>query len=126
MGACAVISGVIVSPAGISGPAPGLRSFVGSFVRWFVRSLVLVVVVDATICIADMHHRYASTIWCDDMHRRYASTICKAGKQKRPRACCSWPLMVYVCDSLLLFSDPLDYLTHISGNNPSNKILELH
>jgi len=59
---------VIVSPAGISGSAPGLRSF--------VRSLVLVlVVVDATICIADMVRRYGATIWCDDMHHRYGATI---------------------------------------------------
>lgn len=77
-GACAVISGVIVSPAVISGAANGC---VNSFP--FVRSLVLVVVlvVDATICIADMH--------C-----RYGEPICKAGKQKRPRACCSWPLTI--------------------------------
>ena len=74
----------------------------------------------------DMRRRYGATIWCDDMHRRYGEPICKAGKQKRPRACCSWPLMVYFCDSLLLFSDPLYYLPHISGNNPSNKILELY
>ena len=76
MGACAVISGVIVSPAVISGPAIGcVNSF--PFVRWFwfwfwfwwwwMR-------------------RYAPPIWCDDMHHRYALPICKAGKQKRPRA----------------------------------------
>ena len=49
------------------------------FVRSFVRSFVLVlVVVDATICAADMVRRYGATIWCDDMHRRYGEPICKA------------------------------------------------
>jgi hypothetical protein len=66
MGACAVMSGVIVSPAGISGPAPG-RSFVRSFVRLLVLVVVVVVVVDATICIADMVRRYAPPICTTDM-----------------------------------------------------------
>lgn len=92
VGACAVISGAILSPAVISGPAIGcVNSFTfvgsgsgsgggGSLVLVLV--VVVVVVVDATICIADMH-------------RRYAPPICKAGKQKRPRAYCSWPLMLF-------------------------------
>ena len=54
MGACSVMSGVIVSPAGISGPAPG-RSFVRSFVcsggGWLVGG-----------CATDMHCRYGATI----------------------------------------------------------------
>jgi len=54
MGACSVVLGAILSPAVIYGPAIGS---VNSF------PLVLVlVVVDATICIADMHCRYGATI----------------------------------------------------------------
>lgn len=76
MGACAVISGVIVSPAGISGSVIGcVRSFVRSLV------LVLVLVVDATICIADMHCRYAPPICIDDMVRRYARPENRKGQE---------------------------------------------
>jgi len=68
-GACAVISGVIVSPAVISGPAIGcVNSF--PFVRWlwfwfwwwWMR-------------------RYAPPIWCDDMRHRYGATICATDMQ---------------------------------------------
>jgi len=70
-GACAVISGVIVSPAVISGPAIGcVNSF--PFVRWFWFWWWLVGGCD------DMDCRYGATIWCDDMHCRYGATICKA------------------------------------------------
>lgn len=80
-GACAVISGVIVSPAGISGAAIGcVNSF--PFVRSFVRSLVLVlVVVDATICAADMVRRYAQPICIDDMVNRYARPENRKGQE---------------------------------------------
>ena len=61
-GACAVISGVIVSPAGISGPAPGALIHSCSLVLVLVLVVVVVVVVDATICAADMVRRYAPPI----------------------------------------------------------------
>jgi hypothetical protein len=71
-GACAVISGVIVSPAVISGSAIGCVNsfpFVGSGSGsgsggggWLMRRYA------PPICIADMHRRYALPIWCDDMH----------------------------------------------------------
>jgi hypothetical protein len=61
MGACSVVLGAILSPAVIYGPA------IGS-VNSFPLVLVLVlVVVDATICATDMVRRYALPIWCDDM-----------------------------------------------------------
>jgi hypothetical protein len=64
MGACSPISGVIVSPAVISGPVIGcVNSF--PFVRWFWFWFWWLV--DATICATDMHCRYAPPIWCDDM-----------------------------------------------------------
>lgn len=127
MGACSVISGVIVSPAGISGPAPGALIHSRSLVLVLVLVVVvLVLVVDATIWCDDMHHRYALPICTTDMVRRYGEPICKAGKQKRPRACCSWPLMVYFCDSLLLFSYPFKYFSHISGNNTGEELLQLN
>jgi hypothetical protein len=71
----------------------------------------------ATICTTDMHCRYGATIWCDDMQGMKT--------EKAKSILLLAPDVVYFCDSLLLF-DPLNYFTHISGNNPSNKILELH
>jgi len=59
------------------------------------RSLVLVVGSGSGGGCDDMRHRYGATIWIADMDCRYGATICKAGKQKRPRACCSWPLMLF-------------------------------
>jgi len=75
MGACAVISGVIVSPAGISGPAPGALIHSCSLV-------LVVVVVDALpICIADMHCRYAPPICIADMVNRYARPENRKGQE---------------------------------------------
>lgn len=108
-GACAVISGVIVSPAGISGAAIGC---VRSFVRWFWFWWWWM-------------RRYALPICTTDMHRRYGATICKAGKQKRPRACCSWPLMLfafvilYFCFRIHLSIFPISVGT-IRERNSSN------
>jgi hypothetical protein len=86
MGACSPISGVIVSPAGIYWFRIGsINSFgSGSGGGWLV---------DATICIADMHCRYGATIWCDDMQGM------KTEKAK------SVLLLApdVVCDSLLYF-----------------------
>lgn len=67
MGACSVLSGMIVDSRGISGPATGsvnsfpFRSFVRSFWWWW-----LVGGCD------DMRHRYGATICIADMVRRYA------------------------------------------------------
>ena len=78
-GACSVISGVIVSPAVISGPAigsvnsfPFVRSFVGSGGGWLV---------DATICATDMDCRYGATICATDMVRRYARPENRKGQE---------------------------------------------
>ena len=75
-------------------------------------------VVDATICAADMVRRYGATICTTDMQGL------KTEKAKSNMLLA--PDVVCFCDSLLLFSDPLDYFSHINGNNPSNKILELN
>ena len=111
MGACSPISGVIVSPTGIY----WLR--IGS-----INSLPLVLVL--VVVGWWMRHRYAPPICIADMVRRYGATICKAWKQKRPRAYCSWPLMLWFVILLLLF-DPLDYLPHISGDDSGNEVLKL-
>ena len=109
MGACSVVLGAILSPAGISGPAPGAlihsRSFVRSFVRsfwfwwWWMR-------------------RYAPPIWCDDMVRRYGATICiddmvnryaRPENRKGQAHVAPGPDVVCFCDSLLYFC----FLTHL-------------
>ena len=68
MGACAVISGVIVSPAGISGPAPGALIHSCSFVRSFVGS-------------GGSGSGGGGGGGCDDMRRRYGATICTTDMQ---------------------------------------------
>ena len=120
----------------VCGHLRGDRRFCGNFracsgaafVRWFVRSFVLVVV---GWLVGWWMRRYALPIWCDDMHCRYALPIwcddmqgLKTEKAKSNMLLA--PDVVCFCDSLLLFSYPLKYFSHISGNNPSNKILELH
>ena len=62
MGACSVMSGEIVDSRGISGPAPGALIHSCSLVL-----VLVVVVVDATICAADMVRRYAQPICTTDM-----------------------------------------------------------
>ena len=79
MGACSVVLGAILSPAGISGPAPGALIHSRSFVRSFV---LVLVVVDATICAADMVRRYGATICIDDMVNRYARPENRKGQEQ--------------------------------------------
>ena len=90
-GACAVISGVIVSPAVIYRLRIGCVNsftFVGSGSGSGGGGS------GGGGC-DDMRRRYGATICTTDMVRRYGEPICKAGKQKRPRTCCSWPLMLF-------------------------------
>lgn len=87
MGACSVISGVIVSPAAIYWFRIGsINSFgSGSGGGWLVD---------------------APPIWCDDMHHRYALPICIADMQgmKTEKAKSNTLLAPdVVCDSLLYF-----------------------
>jgi len=99
---------------------PGLRLAALIHSRSLVLVLVLVVgwwLVDATICATDMHCRYALPIWCDDMQGR------KTEKAKSNTLLA--PDVVYFCDSLLLF-DPLNYFTHISGDDSSNEVFKLY
>jgi hypothetical protein len=91
-GACAVISGVIVSPTGIYWLRTGS---INSFPLVLVLVLVVVVVVDAT----DMHHRYAPPICIADMVRRYARPENRKGQEHMLLA----PDVVCFCDSLFYF-----------------------
>ena len=112
MGACSVVLGAILSPAGISGPAPGALIHSRSFVRSFVRSGS-----GGGGC-DDMRRRYGATIWCDDMVRRYGATICiddmvnryaRPENRKGQEHVAPGPDVVCFCDSLLYFC----FLTHL-------------
>ena len=79
-GACAVISGVIVSPAGIYWFRYWFR--IGSINSFGSGSGSGGWLVDAPpIWCDDMHHRYALPIWCDDMVRRYARHENRKGQE---------------------------------------------
>lgn len=65
--------------------------------------------------------RYAPPICIADMVRRYARPENRKGQERIALG----PDVVYFCDSLLLF-DPLNYFTHISGNNTGEELLQLN
>lgn len=94
-------SGVRVRVRSSPGRSSVLRSFPGLRLDALIHSRSLVLVLVLVVVVRWFWfwwwwmRRYAPPIWCDDMHRRYAPPICKAGKQKRPRAYCSWPLMLF-------------------------------